>query len=927
MKKKWYRNGMVKTVAAVVGVASLTVAAAGGASAAGIMSMGVNPLDKGSYLKSRSFERSMYDYTYEVLHALSYTQLLHPEQGGENIDLGEILQKRNPAEEKLTGLSYKLSDLKKWAEIDDWNTMTDDILICVKPDGSPEYMYYDEFEKKILDGELEFLAPSSDAVSYEEYEENAEHAEDYMPLEPEASGTEGVDELAKQGILACLKNHDYVDYEYYGEEQYYLDSNVGILNSGALGVGDKDGEMVYINVINGESDYQIAEAFAPAGADSILDILNEEPQWEGKLDQAFMALTDAIDHVRTAKASEKMLEQHYTEGNTNLSYLLVTDPGKSGEKIMSNAEAGDYEKTIKEVEDGKDPYVILGTAPEDGRSNLAFAGDKTASGLQQLAEDLTGSMGLSLWQHMVENVGLNDQNKEFVFAVWVDKDFPVQDLMAEDAENYEKYSKWLMPSMMFFAVGAVLFLICLIILTAGAGRNNEEETVQLNFFDRWYTEIGACTAALLWGVPFALILGLGVNVADSVDKLKYIVLFVAALGAWTAVWFFIGWLSLVRRIKGKTLWKNSLMRKIWKLTVRVCRKFWRMCRNSINFFAENTVSRVKAALIFTAFCFLQFLFCAFIFSGLAGVLFLLAALDLLGLICFLKKARGRELILDGLKRITDGELQYKIPLDKLTGEQRKMADYINRIGEGLDAAVEKSLKDERMKTELITNVSHDIKTPLTSIINYVDLLKRENPQDPKIQGYLSILEEKSQRLKTLTEDVVEASKASTGNISLEMADLNFVELIHQVIGEFEERFQEKNLSIMVHFDQEEAIICADGRRLWRVLENVFGNVAKYAMENTRVYAELRVNRKKVIFSLKNISAQPLNISADELTERFIRGDVSRNTEGSGLGLSIAKSLTELQGGEFKLYLDGDLFKVTIVFAVKEKAVPRKNEEV
>ena len=193
-----------------------------------------------------------------------------------------------------------------------------------------------------------------------------------------------------------------------------------------------------------------------------------------------------------------------------------------------------------------------------------------------------------------------------------------------------------------------------------------------------------------------------------------------------------------------------------------------------------------------------------------------------------------------------------------------------------------------MKTELITNVSHDIKTPLTSIINYVDLLKRENPQDPKIQGYLEILEEKSLRLKTLTEDVVEASKASTGNISLEMADLNFVELVHQVIGEFEERFQEKNLSMMVHFDQDEAIICADGRRMWRVLENVFGNVAKYAMDNTRVYAEIKVNQPNVTFSLKNISAQPLNISADELTERFIRGDVSRNTEGSGLGLSIAK---------------------------------------
>lgn len=221
-----------------------------------------------------------------------------------------------------------------------------------------------------------------------------------------------------------------------------------------------------------------------------------------------------------------------------------------------------------------------------------------------------------------------------------------------------------------------------------------------------------------------------------------------------------------------------------------------------------------------------------------------------------------------------------------------------------------------MKTELITNVSHDIKTPLTSIINYIDLLKRENPQDPKIKGYLEVLENKAQRLKVLTEDVVEASKASTGNIALEMTNLNFTELLHQVIGEFEERFQERGLTLVPHLDQEETIICADGRRLWRVLENIFGNVSKYAMENTRVYADMTVSGERVVFSLKNISAQPLNISAEELTERFIRGDVSRNTEGSGLGLSIAKDLTELQGGEFQLYLDGDLFKVTVGFTMK-----------
>ena len=313
---------------------------------------------------------------------------------------------------------------------------------------------------------------------------------------------------------------------------------------------------------------------------------------------------------------------------------------------------------------------------------------------------------------------------------------------------------------------------------------------------------------------------------------------------------------------------------------------------------------------------MQFLIIGCIFGGAEVFLLALMAVDVAAMIFVIRKADGLDLIMDGLKKISDGELQYKIKIDTLTGKQKVMAEYINNIGSGLDAAVENSLKKERMQTELITNVSHDLKTPLTSIINYVDLMKRENPTDPKIQEYLRILDEKSQRLKVLTEDVVEASKASTGNIKLEMNDIDFVEMVQQVIGEFEEKFQEKNLTMMVHFTDEPSIIYADGQRMWRVLENVFGNVVKYAMEGTRVYAEISNRNKKVTFSLKNISAQPLNISADELTERFIRGDVARNTEGSGLGLSIAKSLTELQGGEFKLYLDGDLFKVMITFVAK-----------
>ena len=230
--------------------------------------------------------------------------------------------------------------------------------------------------------------------------------------------------------------------------------------------------------------------------------------------------------------------------------------------------------------------------------------------------------------------------------------------------------------------------------------------------------------------------------------------------------------------------------------------------------------------------------------------------------------------------------------------------------------VTEKVEREQLRREFSANVSHELKTPLTSIINYIDLLKRLNLKDPEALKYLEILDSKAHRLKSLTEDVVEASKASAGNLSLEMADLNFVEMLYQVMGEFEERMENRHLTLMTHLPDSPAMIYADGRRMWRILENLFGNILKYAMENTRVYAEVLLEKDQVIFTLKNISAQPLNIPAEELTERFIRGDVARNTEGSGLGLSIAQSLTQLQGGTFKLYLDGDLFKVCLSFPQK-----------
>ena len=370
---------------------------------------------------------------------------------------------------------------------------------------------------------------------------------------------------------------------------------------------------------------------------------------------------------------------------------------------------------------------------------------------------------------------------------------------------------------------------------------------------------------------------------------------IGILGFGTCAFFMFGYLSLIRRIKARSLWKRSVLR--W-LGIHAY-AFFRMI---------PAVGR--QCLIMIAFIITQFLWA----SGDGIFLLIASAADVAAFIYVMLQAAGRKQIVKGIHRIAEGQVDYKIPLKGLKGEQKDIAESINRIGDGLDAAVEAGMKNERLKTDLITNVSHDIKTPLTSIINYIDLMKRENIQDPKIQSYLEVLEAKAQRLKTLTEDVVEASKVSSGNVVLNCMKLNLTEMIQQTSGEFVEKFEKRDLKEILNLPEEPAYVWADGRRTWRILENIYNNAAKYALEGSRIYADLKLTETEVVFSLKNVSEQPLNISADELTERFIRGDVSRSTEGSGLGLSIARDLAKLMNAKFELYLDGDLFRVTITFA-------------
>lgn len=275
-------------------------------------------------------------------------------------------------------------------------------------------------------------------------------------------------------------------------------------------------------------------------------------------------------------------------------------------------------------------------------------------------------------------------------------------------------------------------------------------------------------------------------------------------------------------------------------------------------------------------------------------------------------------IQEALEAISEGALDTTLNVNEFHGQQKKVAEAVNHIRQGLMSSVNESLKNEKLKADLITNVSHDIKTPLTSIVNYVDLLKRENLENENAKYYIHVLEEKSQRLKQLTEDLVETSKITSGNVKLNMQKLDLVELLYQTGGEFNERFESRNLTIVTKIPSEQIFIYADGRQLYRSIENLYTNAAKYALENTRVYVELEKADKKAVFTIKNVSKNELDIVSNgnvDLTERFVRGERSRTTEGSGLGLSIAKNLTHLMGGKFEIKVDGDLFIATITYNI------------
>lgn len=380
------------------------------------------------------------------------------------------------------------------------------------------------------------------------------------------------------------------------------------------------------------------------------------------------------------------------------------------------------------------------------------------------------------------------------------------------------------------------------------------------------------------------------------------------------------YLSIVRRIKCKKFLEGFI---IYRIARWIKRKF---------FTAYGTLKgKTRVIITVAAFSVINVItvlcLCIMTDSGVSLLMALiLFAADGCILYLLIKNMIETELLLSTTRRIEEGELDAQVDVSKLTYDNAELGKSVNNLGTGLSKAIESSVRDERTKAELITNVSHDIKTPLTSIINYVDLLKREDIDNPKAVEYIEVLDKKSERLKQLILDLIEASKTSTGNIELEKTNMNLVELMRQVIGEYEEKFEEKQLELIQTIPMDRVIINADGRRVFRIIDNIMNNIDKYALPGTRVYIEMKISEDNmnkdgrvgnVTISFKNVSSKMLNISPEELMERFVRGDESRTTEGSGLGLSIAKNLTQLHGGNMNLEIDGDLFKVNVTFPVVE----------
>ena len=453
-------------------------------------------------------------------------------------------------------------------------------------------------------------------------------------------------------------------------------------------------------------------------------------------------------------------------------------------------------------------------------------------------------------------------------------------------------------------IDIILLSIIIVYLIWSVGHSKNKKGITLNSLDKFSYEF----IIILFSSIFWMCLIIAATIISYVDISTNLLIYIVGLtylGAYVSL--AVMTVTTIKRLKAREFWHSFT-------TYRIYKSIKNRIKKATNKVLDKSQSQKKIIILYIAFIFVSCILGVTFFTGISFIV--LVVLWIWTLYKILEYNKKLNEIKNALHEIYMGNPNIDLDTDELTGTLKELAEYVNDVSNGFNNAIQEKLKSERLKTELITNVSHDIKTPLTSIINYVDLLKEENIQDEKIQEYIKVLDSKSQRLKKLIEDLVEASKASSGNVKLNIEEINLSELLKQVTGEFKDKFDEKNLIIDLDLPSNNVMIEADNRYMYRIIENLYSNVSKYSMENTRVYITLNKTNEEIKLEIKNVSKEKLNISSDELMQRFVRGDKSRYTEGSGLGLSIAKSLSELQNCKFNIEIDGDLFKAVLIWNIK-----------
>ena len=592
-----------------------------------------------------------------------------------------------------------------------------------------------------------------------------------------------------------------------------------------------------------------------------------------------LAYADA-EALREEKAR---MEERFSRQNTWFRFRLLTDDGQTllGTNLKDDEAIS---RTVKEM------HYFSFELWEGGAYGNGHYYDPETAGLNPDAE--AAPLKLVLEYGVPEKV--DDSIQDEFSQIWR--------LWDMDRASFDQYLTG------FLNLGALTLLALFWLLWTAGHKAGAEGTVttwqERIWFDLYAVAmiaavvlLSACTIwaaeQLYWGRSYAV---------RGEDFDTFFNLGIMGAGALFAVGVGCGTLllrTLAVRLKAHCLARTTLLCRVVTWMVRTIHDFVRLLP-----FTWKIVLGFGAYVIVTFF-----LIMGGVYNG--AFMFMYLCLQLALLIFLSWWAYGYYRLRQGTKTIAGGDLEYQIDTRRMPYDLRLQAEDLNNISAGLSAAVDEKMKSERFKAELITNVSHDLKTPLTSIINYVNLLKSTQQTDPKAAEYIEVLDRKSQRLKKLTEDLVEASKASTGVLSVTREKIGMSQLIDQATAEWEEKLSDRRLTLVTTLPEGETWVYADGRHLWRVIDNLLSNCAKYAMEGTRVYLDLERGKGQVSLSVKNISRDPLNVPAERLMERFVRGEESRSTEGSGLGLSIARSLTELQGGAFDLAVDGDLFKAIV----------------